>query len=148
MLTDGPFLEVQTDDGLPIGSTVVARNGIGLHIRVQAANWMEVNRVQVLVSGRQPEEYNFTKQRNPEMFKAGVVRFDEKIHVKLTRDEHLIVVATGEGTDLSKGWGRNANSRMPPMAYTNPIFVDLNGDGFHANMDTLGFPLMSGRGTE
>jgi hypothetical protein len=148
MLTNGPFLEVQTGDGLPIGSTVVARDGIDLHIRVQAPNWMEVNRVQVLVSGRQPEEYNFTRQRNPEMFKAGVLLFDERVHVKLTRDEHLIVVATGEGKDLSKGWGRNTHSRMPPMAYTNPIFVDVNGDGFHANMDTLGFPLMSGRAGE
>jgi hypothetical protein len=145
MLTNGPFLEVKTGDGVPIGSTVIARDGIDLQVRVQTPNWMEINRIQVLVSGRQPEEYNFTKQQHPEMFKTGVVCFDEKIHIKLTRDEHLIVVATGEGVDLSKGWGRNANSRMPPMAYTNPIYVDVDGDGFHANKDTLGFPLMSGR---
>lgn len=67
------------------------------------------------------------------MFKTSVVRFDEEIHVALSRDEHVIGVATGEGTDLSKGWGRSPVSRMQPMGYTNPIFVDVDGNGFLPN---------------
>ena len=30
---------------------------------------------------------------------------------------------------------------MQPCAYHNPIFVDVDGNGFQANGDTLGFPL-------
>jgi hypothetical protein len=146
VITNGPFLEVATAAGDPIGSTVRAHDGVDLRIRVQTPNWMDINRVQILLSGRQPEQYNFTRQRNPAMFRDGAVRFDQKIHVALSRDEHLIVVAAGEGLDLSKGWGRSPVSRMQPIAYTNPIYVDVDGNGFQANRDTLGFPLMSGSG--
>ena len=30
---------------------------------------------------------------------------------------------------------------MPPLAYNNPIFVDVDGNGFKANGDLLGFDL-------
>lgn len=142
MITNGPFLKVTTGDGLPIGSTVIAEGHIDLKIQVQAANWMEVDRVQILVNGRQPGQYNFTRRAHPEKFKTGVVRFDETVRVKLARDAHIIVVAVGENSDLKKGWGRNPYGNMHPIAYTNPIFVDTDRNGFQANGDTLGHPLM------
>jgi hypothetical protein len=145
MITNGPFLEVTTGDGLPIGSSVVAEGSLELKVRVQASNWMEIDRVQVMVSGRQPKKLNFTKKKDPQMFKDGVLRFDATIPVKLQRDEHLIVVATGENSDLSKGWGRNSNGLMHAVAFTNPIYVDVDHNGFLANGDTLGYPLMTSR---
>lgn len=143
MITNGPFLEVTTADGLPIGSTVVSEGVVKLKIRVQAADWIDVDRIQVMVSGRQPKEYNFTRNQYPKMFKTGVIRFDEIVDVKLQRDEHLIVVATGENSTLVKGWGRSPFGRMKPVAFTNPIYVDVDRDGFKANGDTLGYPLMT-----
>jgi hypothetical protein len=143
MITNGPFLEVVTGQGHPIGSTIVAEGGVELKIRVQAPDWIDVDRVQVMVSGRQPEELNFTRKDQPRMFKTGVVRFEETVRVTLQRDEHLIVVATGENSDLAKGFGRSRYGRMPPVAFTNPIYVDVDGDGFEANGDTLGHPLMT-----
>jgi len=140
MISNGPFLEVETADGLPIGSTVHAEGYVDLKIRVQAANWVDVNRVQVLVNGRQPEEYNFTGAGD---FHDGVLRFEKTVRVKLQEDAHLIVAAVGEGADLSKGWGRNVQGQMIPAAYTNPIFVDVDRDGFEANGDTLGYDLPS-----
>jgi hypothetical protein len=79
---------------------------------------------------------------HPAKFKSGAVRFQETVRVTLKRDEHLIVVATGENSNLSKGWGRNRYAVMQPVAFTNPIYVDVNGDGFQANRDTLGHALM------
>jgi hypothetical protein len=102
---------------------------------------MEVDRVQILVNGRQPEEYNFTKRKHPAMFRSGVVRFDRMVQVRLQKDAHLIVVAVGEGSNLEKLWGRNPYANMHPIAYTNPIFVDVDRDGFEASGDTLGHPL-------
>jgi hypothetical protein len=148
VITNGPYLEVSTRDGLPIGSTVVAEGGIELRIRIQAPEWMDVDRVQIMVSGRQPKEYNFTRKQHPAMFRQGVLRFEQTVRVALQRDEHLIVAATGEGADLSKGWGRNPYGRMRPVAFTNPIYVDVDRDGFKANGDTLGHPLMTARGGE
>ena len=31
---------------------------------------------------------------------------------------------------------------MHPVAYTNPIFVDVDGQGFKPNGDNLGHPLL------
>ena len=143
MITNGPFLKVTTAEGLPIGSTVVSAGFIDLKIQVQTPNWLDIDRVQVLVSGRQPEQYNFRKDVNPGMFSDGTVKFDEIIRVMLQRDEHLIVVATGENSNLEKGWGLNPYGQMHPVAYTNPIYVDVDHNGFQANGDTLGHPLMT-----
>lgn len=143
MITNGPFLEVETSEGLPIGSTVIAEGAIDLRVRVQTPNWMEVDRVQVLVNGRQPDRYNFRRSDHPDMFLGGVLNFDETIRVGLQRDAHLIVVAIGEGSSLEQGWGLNPYGEMPPVAYTNPIFVDVDRNGFEANGDTLGHPLMT-----
>lgn len=143
LITNGPFLKVTTGDGLPIGSTVISEGGVDLNIQVQAPSWMEVDRVQILVNGRQPREYNFTVATHPAKFRTGVVRFHERVHVKLQQDAHLIVVAVGEKADLKKLWGRNPYGNMHPIAYTNPIFVDVDRDGFEANGDTLGHPLLT-----
>ena len=143
MITNGPFLKVTTADGLPIGSTIVSEGFVDLKIQVQTPNWLEIDRVQILVSGRQPEQYNFRKSVNPGMFQEGIVNFDETIRVMLQRDEHLIVVAIGEKSNIEKGWGLNPYGQMHPVAYTNPIYVDVDHNGFQANGDTLGHPLMT-----
>jgi hypothetical protein len=143
MITNGPFLKVTTADGLPIGSSVVSEGYIDLKIHVQTPNWLEIDRVQVLVNGRQPEQYNFRKSVNPGMFTDGVVNFDQTVRVMLQKDAHLIVVAIGEGSNIEQGWGLNPYGRMHPVAYTNPIYVDVDHNGFQANGDTLGHPLMT-----
>jgi hypothetical protein len=33
--------------------------------------------------------------------------------------------------------------QVPPVAVANPVFVDLNGDGFKPNRDLLGVPITS-----
>ncbi len=142
MITNGPFLKVTTADGRPIGSTVVSEGHLDLRVAVQAPDWMEIDRVQVLVNGRPSSEYNFTSRTHPNRFRKGVLRFQEDVRVRLPRDAHLIVVAVGENSDLKKGWGRNPYGNMHPIAYTNPIFVDVDHNGFQANGDTLGHPLM------
>ncbi len=142
MITNGPFLEVTTSDGLPIGSKIISEHPVQLKVKVQAPNWMDVDRVQVLVNGRQRPQDNYTRGKHPKMFKDGVVRFEETLTVTLQEDAHLIVVAIGENSDLSKGWGRSWESGMRPMAYTNPIYVDRDGKGFRPNGDLLGHPLL------
>jgi hypothetical protein len=81
------------------------------------------------------------------MFKDGVLRFEETVRVHLQQDAHLIVAAVGENADLRKGWGKNPQGAMRPTAYTNPIYVDVDHNGFQASGDTLGHPLMVARQT-
>jgi len=75
------------------------------------------------------------------MFKNEVIKFDESIQVPLEHDAHLIVVAMGEGSTLVGGYGTSSQGKMSPCAYNNPIYVDIDGNGFKANGDTLGYEL-------
>jgi hypothetical protein len=141
-LTTGPFLQVTTDDGTgPGGETRTLNGAVRLHIRVQCTDWIEIDRVQILVNGRSVPALNFTRARDAEKFKDGVVKFDETIAVPLSEDAHLIVVACAEDSDLRIGYGSSSQSKMKPFAYHNPIFVDVDGHGFTPNGDTLGWPL-------
>lgn len=148
VMSNGPFLEVKvTGPGLGIGKlggaipgdAMSLPDGIGgIHIRVQCPNWLDVNRVQVLVNGRADPNLNFTREKNPELFADVAVKFDRTVVFKLRNDAHLIVVAVGEGMLVGPV---NGDRNEPPLAVSNPIFIDLDGKGFAGNKDTLGAPL-------
>lgn len=141
MVTTGPFLEVTTADGTGAGGTVQSRGKLGLRIRVQCADWLDIDRVQVLVNGRPRPDLNFTRRGHPEAFGSGIVKFEREVTVDLERDAHVIVVACGEGMTLKTGFGTSAPSSWRPCAFHNPIYVDVDGGGFTANGDTLGWEL-------
>jgi hypothetical protein len=140
-LTTGPFLQVQTDDGTLPGGTVRATGGVKLKVRVQCTDWIDIDRVQVLVNGRAEPKLDFTRASHPDWFANGVVKFDRVIDVPLAEDAHLIVVAAGENFDLKTGYGTSAQAKLKPIAYHNPIWCDVDGGGFQPNGDTLGWPL-------
>ncbi|MFO1485985.1 MAG: CehA/McbA family metallohydrolase [Verrucomicrobiaceae bacterium] len=144
VLSTGPFLEVTTQNGKIAGDDDRATGGIDLKVRVQCTNWMDIDRVQVLVNSRPDPKLNFTRKTHPKMFKDGVVKFDEKIHVPLQHDAHLIVVAIDEDGDEKTCFGTSDYAKMRPCAYNNPIYVDADGHGFTPNGDMLGFDLPVG----
>ena len=59
----------------------------------------------------------------------------------LSEDAHIIVVAIGENHTLKTGFGSSSQSNNKPVAYNNPIYIDVDGNGFEPNYDTLGFDL-------
>ncbi|OYW20830.1 MAG: hypothetical protein B7Z55_06735, partial [Planctomycetales bacterium 12-60-4] len=144
VLSTGPFLEVTTQNGKIAGDDDRSTGGIDLKVRVQCTDWMNIDRVQVLVNSRPDPKLNFTRESHPQMFKDGVVKFDEKIHVPLQHDAHLIVVAIDEDGDQKTCYGTSDYGKIRPCAYNNPIYVDADGNGFTPNGDNLGFELPKG----
>ena len=147
VLSTGPFLEVTTQNGKIAGDDDRSTGGIDLNVRVQCTDWMDIDRVQVLVNSKADPAFNFTRATHPQMFKDGVVKFDEKIHIPLQSDAHLIVVAIDEDGNEAIGFGTSDYAKMRPCAYNNPIYVDADGNGFKPNYDTLGFDIPAGRQT-
>ena len=92
-------------------------------MRVQCANWLDVNRVQVFVNGRPDAKLNFTRRTTPERFKDGVVKFAAKLPLELKEDSHIIVATIGEGLELGRIFGPQLR-KQPPLAVANPIFVE------------------------
>ena len=140
IMSTGPFLEVSLGEAIP-GDDIRLPEGKGtLHVRVQCPNWLDIDRVQVLVNGRPDPRLNFTRATHPDKFGDGVVKFDQKIALRVQEDSHFIVVAVGEQTSVGEVmgpmWGR-----QNPVAVSNPIYADVDGGGFQANRDTLDAPL-------
>jgi hypothetical protein len=144
-LTTGPYLQVRLNDGTLPGGTTRLPQPAHLHIHVQCTDWIDVDRVQVIVNGRRPAHLNFTRAKNPEKFRAGNVRFDEIVPLDLDEDAYVVVVAMGENSDLSVGYGSSTQAKLKPCAYHNPIFIDVDGNGFTPNGDNLGFDLPTGK---
>ncbi len=151
VMSNGPFLTAvvrgkSLSSGTPAAAGVgeeikLARETVEIDVTVQCPNWFDINRVQVIVNGRMPENLNFTRRSNAAMFENGVMKFNQTIQVPLQEDAHLIVVAAGEGLQLGRVMGPKEGETMP-IAVTNPIFVDVDGDGFEANGDRLGAPIL------
>jgi hypothetical protein len=144
VMTTGPFLEVSlcaagTPNSASIPGDNLASPGgkASLHVRVQCPNWFDVDRVQVLLNGRPAEHLNFTRKTTPERFSAATVKFDQEISLALTEDAHVIVVAISESSGLGPVVGPD-HAADPPVAVSNPIFVDVDGKGFKASGDSLG----------
>lgn len=145
IVSNGPFMTVTATSGkgepvLPGDDLPAPSKEVRLKIKVQCPNWLEVNRVQVFVNGRPSKEHNYTRRTHADMFGASPVMFDQELTVKLESDAHLVVAACGESQKLGIVYGEAAGAAMPTVV-ANPIFVDIDGDGFKPNGDDLGIPL-------
>lgn len=153
-MSNGPFLTAAMAVGdeakapsFGPGDEVLATGGkASLHVRVQCPNWFDVDRVQLFINGVADPKLNFTREKNPDAFSGGVVKFDQTIPLTFTGDTHVIVATIGERSGLGHVMGTE-HAKTPPVAVTNPIYVDVDGGGFKPNLDTLGTPLPVKAGT-
>jgi len=145
IMSNGPYLEAtfKAADGdrtVVSGQDLTTKSGkVKIKVRVQCPNWLDVDTVFVLINGKVAEELQFSRKDNSAMFKDEVVKFDQTLNVTLTEDSHLVVVAGHRTQQLGDVAGPQGSQY--PAALTNPVFVDVDGNGFQANKDTLGFPL-------
>lgn len=145
IVSNGPYLEFevlseQQSQPAYAGQDLVARSGkVTVRLKVQCPNWININRVGVLVNGRVHSVADFRQKEHPELFTSEVVRFEKTLVLDLKEDSHLIAYTVGEGErlgdPLGPSWGRSA-----PVAMSNPVYVDLDGEGFEPNGDWLDLP--------
>jgi hypothetical protein len=146
ILSTGPFLTVKANGKFLPGDDLLAMDRkVELKVKVQCPDWMDIDRVQVFVNSRPLPELNFTRASHPDWFGSGVVKFDRVIPVTLTQDAHLIVAVLDSNGSLAPSYGTAPPSALRPTAFHNPIYVDIDGNGFQANGDTLGFDIPPGK---
>lgn len=116
-VTSGPFLDL-TVQGRGLGALVApdADGTIEVAVHVQAPAWVPVDRVHVVVDGGDVEVLPV------ELLPETVVT-----RVRVERDAFVLVVARADAP-LGDAAG-NPRKPMPSMAFTNPVFVDADGDG-------------------
>lgn len=142
IMSNGPFLEVSvrdsndSDQEFGPGDTVVFSPEQKLHIRVQCPNWFDIDRVFVLVNGRLKPEWNFHRDAGAG-FREGTVQFSHALPLRLEEDAHVVVVAAGENSQLGPVQGPSDGKRSP-MAIANPIFFDVDGNGYAVSKEVIG----------
>ncbi|MCA9174883.1 MAG: CehA/McbA family metallohydrolase [Planctomycetales bacterium] len=144
VMSNGPYLNVSMEaegkSAIP-GDDLAAPSGeTTIRIQVQCPNWLDVNRVQVFLNGRPSGEHNFTRREHPKQFTDTTVKYDRRFTLKLKSDTHVIVAAAGERLTLGRIMGPRYGTMMP-IAVSNPIYVDVDGNGFQPNGDLLDVPL-------
>jgi hypothetical protein len=154
-VTSGPMLDVDVE-GFGPGEVALARGGHAqLHVVVRAPPWMDVDEVVVHTGRGVAVRETFpglpvvaaagARRRAPgEPSQAGgvrsvarsaravsespplpVVRFDRVLEIPVDGDTPLVVVARGT-RPMDDYFGRHG---IVPLAFTNPVWVDGDGDG-------------------
>ena len=110
-------LELTVSAGPFVTAALSATEPGDVEVRVQAPPWVAVDRVRLVVNGQVTQTFEVHTPAD------SAVRFDEVIHADLSGDAFIIVVAEGDATmdPLFPG--------QVPFAFTNPLFVDQDGDG-------------------
>jgi hypothetical protein len=118
VVSTAPFVTIEAG-GARIGDTATATAGsLTVRVVVQAASWVPVDTVRLLVGGVVVAELDVPA--------AGRPRLDQTVEVAIPADTFVVAVAYGDALLRRDVVG---DIDMPPFAFTNPIFVDADGDG-------------------
>jgi hypothetical protein len=117
-VTTGPRLHL-TLEGRPTGTVVkpAAGRALSLGLRVEAAPWIDVRRVELWQRGK--------LWRTIDVKGRGVLRLSRTVKLAPPpgRDTWFVAIARGERPDPTQ------SRRVLPFAVTNPVWVDADGDG-------------------
>jgi hypothetical protein len=114
----GPFIRLSADRKWAIGSTLSSRGReVALQIRVDAAPWIPVDKIEIVANGRVLRQFDVGGETR-------VTRFSQEVPVRPERDTWYLVMATSD-----RRWGP-AFARYSSFSFTNPIFVDVDGNGY------------------
>jgi hypothetical protein len=118
----GAFLKVATDAALVMGHTepVTGAGPHTLHVTAQTAPWLSLDTVELYANGLLVASRPTTAPAD-----GGAVWFDDAFEVSPAVDTWYVVLTRGSAS----GWPVFGGS---PFAFTNPIYVDVAGDGFDA----------------
>lgn len=156
-VSSGPFVTVTADaGGAPVGMGETlgpSVTSVNLNIKVQAAPWIPVEEVRVIKNGCVVACFNSTTSpavaNNPadpfEQTNANVIRFNGTWSDTVSEDSYYIVEASQNlplsGPPPVYSPVNDVAGDLLPWGFTNPIFVDFNGDN-----DYTGISLAPGSG--
>jgi hypothetical protein len=123
LITNGPFVRMSVG-GHAVGQLAPAPRGRArLDLEVLAAPWVDVRHLEVFVNGgRRGKPIEIPAGRGP-------LRWKGAVDLRIDRDSYVVVTVRGD-TSLEPVLSHPEGSPAPlPLAITNPIFLDRDGDG-------------------
>ncbi len=128
VVTNGPFIRLRANGVGRIGSMVPARPDgpageprVVLEIAVDAPAWVDVDEVEVVANGTVLRRLQVpASDRHP--------RFQDVVEDSPKQDTWYVVIVRGYDS-LEPVVTRYKGTTITPFAFTNPIWVDVDGDG-------------------
>ncbi len=124
-VSSGPFLEAHIGDAGPGFEAAATEGHIKLEVSVRAPHWMAVDRIEVFVGRERMIDQPIAKAAEDPCARVPAPRLLQTYDLTLERDDFVVVRVSG-ATPMDDFLGRKD---VPPTAFTNPIFVDVDGDG-------------------
>jgi hypothetical protein len=119
--TTGPFVSLVVNSGT-IGDLVPARGGkVHAEVTVQAAPWVSVDRVTLYLNGQEAKRWTVPPG-------TAAQRFHEALDLQAAKDSYVVVRVDGD-KPLAPVVGDRKTFTAYPFALTNPVFLDVDGDG-------------------
>jgi len=119
--TTAPFVRLLVNGG-SIGDIVPARGGKAhAEVIVQAAPWVSVSRVTLYLNGQEIQRWAVPAGTDPN-------RFHAEMDVTTLHDGYVVARVDGD-KPLSPVVGDGKTFTAYPFALTNPVFLDVDGDG-------------------
>jgi len=119
--TTAPFVKLRAN-GVELGEVADARGGkVRVEIEVQAAPWVSVSTATLYHSGREVKKWTVPPSTD-------VVRLRDAIDLPVTADSWIVARVDGD-KPLAPVVGDRKRFDVRPLALTNPIFLDHDGNG-------------------
>jgi hypothetical protein len=127
-VTNGPIIELTVNDSHLPGDTLSTVEGeVEIHIEVRAAPWILVDEVRVIVNRE------IVRVLPVEATPGSVQRLIGDVRFELSNDAFIVVEVVGKGSLYPvvqvRSWSGLAADAVTPYALTNPVFIDVDGNG-------------------
>lgn len=119
--SNGPFVQL-TIDGKTLGQTARAESGkVTAKIVADAPAWIDLTRLQIYTNGALTKEIPITNRAHPAL--------QAELSLNVPTDGWVLVLALGDQALPIDVIGAVNGGQALPIAFTNPIWIDADGDG-------------------
>lgn len=127
-ISNGPVVQFTVNRQYLPGDSFTVRDGtLDIWIKVQSAPWVSVDEVRVIINGERKITLPVKASREQ------ILKFQDKISLNIKHDSYIAIEVVGKETLFPVVQRRlkidGYDSRPLPYALTNPIFVDVDGNG-------------------
>lgn len=131
LVTNGPFVRVSVA-GRGMGQTAPAPRGhFRLDVEIEAAPWIDVRRLEVFINGtRRGKPIDVPQSAKP-------LRYKGELDLRIEHDSYVIVIVRGDAPLGVVVPASDGESPPTPLAITNPIYLDRDGDGKYTPPEPL-----------
>ena len=126
--SNGPIVEFKVNNKYTSGDSFTSSDGKAeVWIKVQSAPWVAVDEVRLIVNGER--EIICPVEASKEV----IQKFETQIRLKLKRDSYIAVEVLGKRSlyPVLQQYSRKGllKDAALPYALTNPVFIDVDGNG-------------------